>query len=160
MEVTHSHCAGLDVHKKTVVACCLSPGEGGELVKETRTFSTMTQDLLNLGDWLFHKGITHVAMESTGEYWKPVYNLLEDGFTVLVVNAQHIKNVPGRKTDVKDAEWIADLLRHATDLQRRLNRWICRPLPCPGKRLFPCWIQSLEWGGKPPSCYWQKSVQI
>ena len=112
MEVTHSHCAGLDVHKKTVVACCLSPGEGGELVKETRTFSTMTQDLLNLGDWLLHKGITHVAMESTGEYWKPVYNLLEDGFTVLVVNAQHIKNVPGRKTDVKDAEWIADLLRH------------------------------------------------
>lgn len=112
MEVTHSHCVGLDVHKKTVVACCLTSGEGGELVKETRTFSTMTQDLLNLGDWLIHKGITHVAMESTGEYWKPVYNLLEDGFTVLVVNAQHIKSVPGRKTDVKDAEWIADLLRH------------------------------------------------
>lgn len=112
MEVTHSHCAGLDVHKKTVVACCLTPGEGGELVKETRTFSTMTQDLLNLGDWLIHKGVTHVAMESTGEYWKPVYNLLEDGFTVLVVNAQHIKSVPGRKTDVKDAEWIADLLRN------------------------------------------------
>ena len=94
MEVTHSHCAGLDVHKKTVVACCLSPGEGGELVKETRTFSTMTQDLLNLGDWLLHKGITHVALGSTGEYWKPVYNLLEDGFTVLVVNAQHIAQTP------------------------------------------------------------------
>lgn len=112
MEVTYTHCAGLDVHKKTVVACCLVPGQEGEIVKEIRTFSTMTGDLLKMGDWLTHKGVTHVAMESTGEYWKPVYNLLEDGFTVLVVNAQHIKNVPGRKTDVKDAEWIADLLRH------------------------------------------------
>jgi transposase len=72
----------------------------------------MTSDLLKMSDWLHHKQITHIAMESTGEYWKPVYNLLEDSFTVLVVNAQHIKNVPGRKTDVKDAEWIADLLRH------------------------------------------------
>jgi transposase len=112
MEVTYSHCAGLDVHKKTVVACTLVPGEEGQLVKEVRTFSTMTGDLLKMGDWLTQKGVTHVAMESTGEYWKPVYNLLEDGFTLLVVNAQHIKNVPGRKTDVKDAEWIADLLRH------------------------------------------------
>jgi transposase len=112
MEVTYTHCAGLDVHKKTVVACCLTPGEGGKLEREIRTFSTMTSDLLKMGDWLIHKEITHVAMESTGEYWKPVYNLLEGGFTVLVVNAQHIKNVPGRKTDVKDAEWIGDLLRH------------------------------------------------
>ena len=83
MEVTYTHCAGLDVHKKTVVACCLVPGEQGEIVKEIRTFSTMTGDLLKMGDWLTHKGVTHVAMESTGEYWKPVYNLLEDGFTVL-----------------------------------------------------------------------------
>lgn len=112
MQVTYTHCAGLDVHKRTVVACTLVPGEGGEILKEVRTFSTMTSDLLKMGDWLTHQGVTHVAMESTGEYWKPVYNLLEDGFTVLVVNAQHIKNVPGRKTDVKDAEWIADLLRH------------------------------------------------
>lgn len=112
MEVTYTHCAGLDVHKKTVVACCLIPREGGEICKETRTFTTMTQELLALGDWLNSRGVTHVAMESTGEYWKPVYNLLEDNYTVLVVNAQHIKNVPGRKTDVKDAEWIADLLRH------------------------------------------------
>lgn len=102
MEVTYSHCAGLDVHKKTVVACCLVPEEEGQLVKEVRTFSTMTGDLLKMGDWFTQKGVTHVAMESTGEYWKPVYNLLEDGFTLLVVNAQHIKNVPGRKTDVKD----------------------------------------------------------
>jgi transposase len=112
MEVTYTHCAGLDVHKKTVVACCLTPGEEGEIVREVRTFSTMTGELLKMGDWLSDKQVTHVAMESTGEYWKPVYNLLEDRFTLLVVNAQHIKKVPGRKTDVKDAEWIADLLRH------------------------------------------------
>ena len=112
MDVTYTHCAGLDVHKKSVVACCLTPGPNGELVSETRTFGTMTQDLLALSDWLTSKGVTHVAMEATAEYWKPVYNLLEASFVVLVVNAHHIKNVPGRKTDVKDAAWIADLLRH------------------------------------------------
>src|SRR5919206_315025 len=112
MEITYTHAAGLDIHKKTVVACIFIPGPKGKPVKETRTFSTMTQDLLTLADWLTSKGITHVAMESTGEFWKPVYNLLEATFTVLVVNAQHIKTVPGRKTDVKDAEWLADLLRH------------------------------------------------
>lgn len=112
MEITYSHAAGLDIHKKTVVACVLIPGPKAKPVKETRTFSTMTQDLLALADWLTSKGVTHVAMESTGEFWKPVYNLLEASFTVLVVNAHHIKTVPGRKTDVKDAEWIADLLRH------------------------------------------------
>ena len=107
MQVVHERCAGLDVHKKTVVASVLSP-EG----QETRTFGTMTRDLLLLADWLTERGVTHVAMESTGVYWKPVYNLLEDQFTLLVVNAHHIKAVPGHKTDVKDAEWIADLLRH------------------------------------------------
>lgn len=112
MEITYSHAAGLDIHKKTVVACVFIPGPKAKPVKETRTFSTMTQDLLALADWLTSKGVTHVAMESTGEFWKPVYNLLEASFTVLVVNAHHIKTVPGRKTDVKDAEWIADLLRH------------------------------------------------
>ena len=101
MEITYPHAAGLDVHKQTVVACCFTPGPKGKPQKETRTFSTMTQDLLALAAWLTLKGITHVAMESTGEYWKPVYNLLEASFTVLVVNAQHIKTVPGRKTDVK-----------------------------------------------------------
>jgi transposase len=84
----------------------------GQVQKETRTFSTMTQDLLALGDWLHAAGCTHVAMESTGSYWRPVYNLLEGQFTLLVGNALHMKTVPGRKTDVKDAEWIADLLRH------------------------------------------------
>lgn len=112
MEVTYGHCAGLDVHKKTVVACCIVPGANSKDDRQIRTFSTMSQDLLALSDWLSTQGITHVAMESTGEYWKPVYNLLEANFTVLVVNAQHIKTVPGRKTDVKDAEWLAELLQH------------------------------------------------
>jgi transposase len=112
MQVTYTHAAGLDVHKKTVVACIIVSSPSGEPRKETRTFSTMTHDLLALVDWLSANDITYVAMESTGEFWKPIYNLLEASFTVLVVNAQHIKTVPGRKTDVKDAEWIADLLRH------------------------------------------------
>ncbi len=112
MEVTFTHCAGLDVHKKTVVACCITPGAKGVKQIEVRTFGTMTVDLLALSDWLTSKQITHVAMESTGEFWKPIYNLLEGNFELLVVNAKHIKNVPGRKTDVKDAEWIAELLRH------------------------------------------------
>lgn len=107
MQVVHERCCGLDVHKKTVVVCSVTP-EG----QETRTFSTMTDDVLKLAEWLRAKGITHVAMESTGVYWKPIYNLLEGKFTLLVVNAHHIKAVPGRKTDVKDAEWIADLLQH------------------------------------------------
>jgi transposase len=102
----------LDVHKKTVVAATIVPGEQGELRKEVRTFATMTTDLLALSDWRMSFGITHVAMESTGEYWKPIHNILEENFEVLLVKAGHIKQVPGRKTDVMDAEWIADLLRH------------------------------------------------
>jgi len=112
MEVVHERCCGLDVHKKTVVACLVTPGRGGQPTREVRTFSTMTRALLDLSDWLVASGCTHAAMESTGSYWKPVYNLLEASFELLVVNAQHMKAVPGRKTDVKDAEWIADLLRH------------------------------------------------
>jgi len=112
MDVVHTHCAGLDVHKKTVVASVIvSDGKEG-LRKETRTFGTMTSDLLALSDWLMVYGVTHVAMESSGEYWKPVFNILENNFEVLLVNAQHIKAVPGHKTDVKDSEWIAELLRH------------------------------------------------
>jgi transposase len=112
MEVVYTHCAGLDIHKKTVVACCVTPGPHGRPQFETRTFGTMTHDVLALADWLSQQGVTHVALESTGEFWKPVYNILEGAFTIIVANAQHIKNVPGRKTDVKDAAWIADLLRH------------------------------------------------
>jgi len=108
MEVVYERCCGLDVHKKTVVACVWSP-EG----QETRTFGTLTRELLALGDWLGEQRVSHVAMESTGVFWKPVYNLLEGlELTLLVVNARHIKAVPGRKTDMKDAEWIAQLLRH------------------------------------------------
>lgn len=112
MQVVHARCAGLDVHKKTVVACVRLLAPDGTLTTEVRTFSTMTAGLLALVDWLLSLGVTHVAMESTGEFWKPVYNLLEDCLSVLVVNAQHIKHVPGRKTDVKDAEWLAELLAH------------------------------------------------
>jgi transposase len=112
MEVVYTHCAGLDVHKKTVVACVLTPDAQAKRHSETRTFGTMTADLLQLSDWLQAHQVTHVAMESTGEYWKPIFNILEGTFEVLLVNAQHIKAVPGRKTDVSDAEWIADLLRH------------------------------------------------
>jgi transposase len=112
MRVVHERCAGLDVHKKTVVACRIVPdGKGGWQI-EVRTFGTMTDDLLKLADWLREGRVTHVAMESTGVYWKPVFNILEGDFEVLLVNAKHIKFVPGRKTDVKDAQWIAELLQH------------------------------------------------
>lgn len=112
MEVMFPRCCGLDVHKKTVVACVRIMHEGGKTEKTVRTFSTMTPDLLALCDWLSSFGVTHVAMESTGVYWKPVYAILEGSMTILLVNAAHIKAVPGRKTDVRDCEWIADLLAH------------------------------------------------
>ncbi len=112
MRQVYKKCAGLDVHKKTVVGCRVQIDEQGEWHQEVRTFGTMTCDLLQLVDWLLAGGVTHVALESTGEYWKPVYNLLEGCVEVLLVNAQHVKHVPGRKTDVKDAEWLAELLVH------------------------------------------------
>lgn len=102
----------MDVHKKTVVAAIIVPGKRGGLLKEVRTFGTMTSDLLTLSDWLMICEVSHVAMESTAEYWKPVFNILENIFKVLLVNAQHLKAVPGRKTEIKDSEWIADLLQH------------------------------------------------
>lgn len=112
MNVMYTRCAGLDVHKKTVVACRMRTGETGEVEHETQTFGTKTGELLGLVDWLTEWEVSHVAMESTGDYWKPIYNLLEGNVEVLLVNARHVKNVPGRKTDVKDAEWLAELLRH------------------------------------------------
>jgi transposase len=112
MDVVYPRCSGLDVHKKTVVACVIVPGAKGKPQKAIRTFGTMTDDLLALGDWLAERGVTQVAMESTGVYWQPIWNLLEERFTLLLVNAYHVKQVPGRKTDVGDCEWIADLLRH------------------------------------------------
>ena len=112
MRQVYKQCAGLDVHKKTVVACRVRITEQGNWEQEVCTFGTMTHELLQLVDWLLAWEVTHVALESTGEYWKPVYNLLEGNVTVLVVNAQHVKHVPGRKTDVQDAEWLAELLAH------------------------------------------------
>jgi transposase len=112
MEVLYERCCGLDIHKKTVVACVAIADGPRSVRKQVRSFGTMTDDLLALADWLAERGVTHVAMESTGVYWKPLWNLLEGRFALLLVNAQHIKQVPGRKTDVRDCEWLADLLRH------------------------------------------------
>jgi transposase len=112
MQVVYECCCGIDVHKRTVVACVIVPGEAGAPRKETRTFETLLGDLEALARWLQEQGVTHVAMESTGVYWKPVFNLLDGRLDVLVVNAEHLKRIAGRKTDVQDAAWIADLLRH------------------------------------------------
>lgn len=107
MDIIVDKGCGLDVHKGTVVTCIMGTG----IRKEVKTYTTMTNDLLRLKEWLQENGITHVAMESTGVYWKPVFNILEDGFEVILVNARHVKNVPGRKTDVQDSEWLCKLLR-------------------------------------------------
>lgn len=112
MDVVHPQCCGLDIHKKLIVACAIVPDSSGRPHKQVRSFGTMSDDLQQLSEWLAEPGVTHVAMESTGSYWKPVFNVLEERFELLLVNAQHLKTVPGRKTDVNDAEWIADLLRH------------------------------------------------
>jgi transposase len=110
MELLHLRCAGLDVHKDTVVACVRLAE--GKVKKEVRTFSTMTRALMELSAWLAECGVTHVAMEATGVYWKPIWHILERDFELILANAQHIKAVPGRKTDVNDAMWIAELLAH------------------------------------------------
>jgi transposase len=112
MDVMGTHCAGLDVHKKSVVACRITPGTAGGGHQEIRRFGTLTVDILGLADWLREGQVTQVAMESTGIYWRPIFNILESEFDVLLVNAQHIKHVPGRKTDINDAQWIAELLQH------------------------------------------------
>jgi transposase len=112
MQVVYPCCAGIDVHKKNVVVCVMRTAEDGTVSRVVRTYATMTADLLALGDWLERDGGTHVALESTGVYWRLVFNLLEAGRQIILVNSQHMKAVPGRKTEVKDAEWIADLLRH------------------------------------------------
>jgi transposase len=112
IDVLYQRCCGLDLHKRSVTACRVVPGPGGQATKEIRTFGTMTGELLTLGDWLEEGGVTHVAMESTGVYWKPIWNLFEERFTLLLVNAAHVKAVPGRKRDVGDAQWLAELLQH------------------------------------------------
>ncbi|OLE64876.1 MAG: IS110 family transposase [Cyanobacteria bacterium 13_1_40CM_2_61_4] len=112
LTVLYARCAGLDVHKLTVVACILLTAPSGQVSQEVRTFTTTTAGLQALSDWLASYGVTHVAMESTGIYWRPVFNLLESRFEVILVNAQHMKAIPGHKTDIKDSEWIAQLLSH------------------------------------------------
>jgi transposase len=111
MDVLLENCAGMDVHQETIVVCTLNTDPQGNVHSEVRTFGTLTKHLFEMLQWLESKSITHVAMESTGIYWKPVYNILEGYFDVILANAQRIRNVPGRKTDVCDAEWIAKLLR-------------------------------------------------
>jgi len=112
MQALIERCCGLDVHQETVVACLVIGAPGVRPSKEVRTFRTVTRELEALRDWLKAAGVTHVGMESTGVYWRPVYAVLEGHFDLIVGNARHIRNVPGRKTDVKDSEWIADLVRH------------------------------------------------
>jgi transposase len=112
MQAIIERCCGLDVHQETVVACLLVGAPGAQPMKEVRTFGAVTRDLEALRDWLQEAGATHVGMESTGVYWRPVYAVLDGRFDLIVGNARHIRNVPGRKTDVKDSEWIADLVRH------------------------------------------------
>jgi transposase len=112
MHMVYPRCCGVDVHKKSITACVLIHEAAGHDQQEIRRFGTMPRDLLELADWLHRYHATHVAMESTGVYWKPVWNILEGQFEVVLVNAQHIKAVPGRKTDIKDCQWIADLLQH------------------------------------------------
>jgi len=112
MENVFSCCAGLDVHKESVEACVRRMEPNGRLYQQTRHWGTMTRDLLAMADWMAAQGVTHVAMESTGVFWKPIYNLLEGRFTMLLVNARHLKQVPGRKSDVRDCQWIAQLLQY------------------------------------------------
>jgi len=112
MEVLHAHCAGLDVHKDSVVACVRHMVDG-KVTPIVKTFKTTTQELVVLSEWLSSEGATHIAMEATGVYWKPVWHILSDGeFELVLANAAHVKKVPGRKTDVNDATWLADLIAH------------------------------------------------
>lgn len=112
MRIVYQNVAGLDVHKKVVVACRIVQTADGGWERETRSFGTMTADLLQLSDWLTQHEVTHVAMESTGEYWKPIFNILEENFEIILVNAQSVSKVPGRKTDQGDAEWLAELMQY------------------------------------------------
>lgn len=133
MQILYARCAGLDVHKETVAACVLTPGPEAEPNREIEQFGTTTAELRRLLAWLRERGVTHAAMESTGVYWKPVFNILESGCQLILVNARHIKQVPGRKTDKADCAWIASLLRHGLlqasfvpELEVRQLRDLCR----------------------------------
>jgi transposase len=112
MEVLHARCCGIDIHKKSITVCVLIQEAGRKEQKHLREFGTTTSEILSCADWLRSLGVTHVAMESTGVYWRPVWNLLEGQFDLLLANATHMRNVPGRKTDINDSAWIAQLLQH------------------------------------------------
>src|SRR5881275_1228742 len=140
MECVYERCCALDVHKAQVTACVHVPDQQGERAELRAEFQTMTADLLALRDWLLGLGVTHVAMEATGVYWKPVYYLLEDDFELLLVNAQHVKNVPGRKTDVKDAQWLCQLLEHGL-----LSSSFVPPKPIRELRDLTRYRKSLVW---------------
>jgi transposase len=113
MDVLYPYCAGIDVHKKTISVCVLTPGAHSKAQPQIRECGTTTRELLELADWLLQNQVTHIGMESTGVYWKPIWNILEAaGFTLTLANAQHVKNVPGKKTDTADCVWLAQLLRH------------------------------------------------
>jgi transposase len=127
MEIVQRWCCGLDVHKKMIVACLIVLDAAGQRQKETRLFGSMTQDILALADWLRGAGWTHVAMESTGVYWKPIFHLLEGQFEVILAHAQHLKAVPGHKTDIKDAEGIAE--RYAAGVAAPQFHSACTPAP-------------------------------
>ena len=156
MEVLYPHCAGLDVHKDTVVAC-VRHMVNGSVRREVRSFKTTTKELLALSDWLAGEGCTHVAMEATGVYWKPVWHVLSDGdFTLVLANAAHVKNVPGRKTDVNDATWLADLLAHGLirssfvpDGQTQENAHLAAHPQATGARVQPpCPAPAKDAGGR------------
>jgi len=150
MERVYERCCALDVHKAQVTPCVHVPDQQGKRAELCTEFSTMTADLLGLRDWLLGLGITHVAMEATGVFWKPVYYLLEDDFELLLVNAQHVKNVPGRKSDVKDAQWLCQLLEHGL-----LRSSFVPPKPIRELRDLTRYRKSLVWerarGGQPPA---------
>src|SRR5260370_11729687 len=149
MQVVHARCAGMDVHKKSVYGCDICCGRDGEKQQRVRKFGTMNTDLLQLADWLREQEVTNVAMEATGVYWRPVWAVLQGHFELLLVNPHHIKVIPGRKTDTKDCEWIADLLQHGlvrgsfvppTDIQdlRDLTRYrteLNQPQPSVANRI-------------------------
>ncbi len=139
MEIMHARCCGLDVHKKALVACVLVTDAAGVVQRRVRSFGTMTADLLALSDWLSGYGVTQIALESTGVYWRPVFNILEDeARTITLVNPQHMRAVPGRKTDVQDSEWLADLLRHGL-----LKASFIPPAPIRGLRELTRYRKSL-----------------
>ena len=159
MQVIYERCAALDVHKKTVVTTIMITQADGSVQEYIRTFLTMTADLLALDDWLRSHDVKVIAMESTGVFWRPVFNLLEEGRQVILVNAQHMKALPGRKTDVKDSQWLADLLRHGLlqasfipprpvrelrDLMRYRKSLVYQHTQEINRLRHPCWRQPIS----------------